>query len=620
MKISQIPSTVFSEARDWSALGFNRLPDYSNLYSHNAWPGLLFRRVSSALQATVFGGVIIGDNGREMILASNRSRGIMDWNCGHTKVAFEFRPYASPFFVRDDKLGYFKCDANAVSALNYPGINPLYSGAEPDWTPTWGMAVVTPNSMVGYRKLGNGGHQPATVNPAWYRELTFGQYANDIAIQSNGGVGMSFLDGLNYYLVQWCEIPFAKDGADFVRKAIPALANSYPAKIKSQMSSLMTKVADDAAYNPAGPSVFVLTQVKTSSNDPGVWGGRPRAIYSRGSRYQAYVSRGSFTPDGTQPPNDANFGDVEGPLFDAQHKTLLVPGDIRVAGGFAVDRFPAKMAIASNMTLDMTKLLKDFAPLSEVPKLSGEGNYWDLIEATTVNEGAISERDAMVNRSKKFELVAPLGSRSVEVDLTNLLVRSEAMAMDERVYSAVTGTAFGDGSGQGQTKPLVVQDSGYIYTNEIASARGDTKKTAVGALVYEKEGTFTVPETGTYSVIVQARGSAWGSIKENSGKTSCHGPVVERTQLLTKGSVYRILSSAILWPQVPHTMTAIDGPGLVANAVGANNAYEPTYPFGEGGAPAHGIVGENGIVLGTKGEVNKEPGQAAVIIRLLSNI
>lgn len=313
MQISQISPAVFSAARDWAALGFTRLSGYSNLYSHASWPGLLFRRVSSALQATVFGGVILGDSNREMILASNRSRDILSWNCGHTRATLEYHQYPSPYFVRDDKLGYFKCDAKAVSVLNYSNIPALYTGADPVWTPTWGMAVVTPNSMIGHRKISNGALSPSTINPTWYRELTFGEDAANISLQHNSGGGASYLDPLDYFLVQWCEIPYAKDGADFVKKAVPAMVEYYPPEVRSQMSALMTKVAADPASNPVSPSTFVLTHVKTSALDPGVWGGRPRAIYSRGSRYLMYVMKNTLNPGGSQLASDPTFGDVEDP-------------------------------------------------------------------------------------------------------------------------------------------------------------------------------------------------------------------------------------------------------------------------------------------------------------------
>jgi hypothetical protein len=316
------------------------------------------------------------------------------------------------------------------------------------------------------------------------------------------------------------------------------------------------------------------------------------------------------------------LGAVEGAFYESARKALFVPGDLVVSGGFTSDAMPAALRVASNFVIDMTKFHKEYAPASEVPTFNGEANYFDLIKGTALSSSAqVDERQALSSRPSRRRLLEPLGARSVEIDLQNLLNRAEAIVMDEKLYGASTGSAFGDASGQGDIVAMVAQSTGYVYTKEVAEGRGDKSGKNIGFLIYEKPGEFTVPETGTYEVFIHSNGTELYKMHSAHGVPSQQGV---RTVALSKGAKYTIgrfvggyswycqgYQEGSLW-----TMT---GPNFAGNVlcVDKGTAYE--YRITSESAPVHGLRGENGLMFGMRQQVANGPvGAAVVAIRMIS--
>lgn len=615
MKISQIPDSVFGTPRNWSPLGFVRMPEYSNLYTHTAWPGLIFRHVANVNQAMLFGGVIVGDNNYEMIVASKSAGGVGNWNVaiGACDVTFESRRH--PFQVRYDKLAWFAAEAEAAPARDSRGV--VDPSLDVVITPKYAMAVVSNISMLGYRAK-----KVIAGNP--FLKGTKHIVGGGTAMSLRGGdVLESSLPPLTQYLVQWAELPFAQDGADFVRKAVPALANDYPPDVRSQMTEILTQVAADASANPVGRSTFVLTRVTSNLSTAPSWGGTIRGVYSDTEiEYELHGRVGYAGSAGDDIPPMRKLGEVSGPFFDANRQTLLVPGKLVIAGGFGTEDMPAQLRVATNFVIDMKLFHKEFQPAADVPAFAGSRDYFELIKASALTErDPTSEEVAIANRPNRRRLLAPLGQRSVEVDLQNLLNRAEAIIMDERLYAAQTGTAFADASNQGSVVPMSAQSTGYVYTEGVASSRGDTSRRNIGSLIYETEGTFTAPEDGTYELMLQANGTTLMGGNSRHGQLSQSSPRLVR---LAKGASYSIaLSDPFYWfargAQEGRTL-GISGPNLADNVICCNAGVADSSGITTDIAPTHGIRGSNGIVFGTRQEKQDgEVGKFAVVIKMVSS-
>lgn len=604
MKISEIRDSVFGTTRDWSSLGFERMPEYSNLYTHTAWPGLLFRRVANVNQAMLFGGVIVGDDDYEMIVASKSAGGVGNWSTAIGVSHVTFETARSPFHVRYDGMAWFSGEVEAALARG--------PRSEVVITPRYAMAVVSNISMLGYRAK-------KEIQPgAFFLE------AHHI-VGGGGNLSTSLSQGLpplTQYLVQWAELPFAQDGADFVRKAVPALVNDYPSDVRSQMAKVLGQVAADASANPAGRSTFVLTRVTSNLSPAPSWGGTVRGIYNDTEYdYEMYRRTDAVGPEGEAIPPRRKLAEISGPFFDADSRMLLVPGRLEVAGGFGSDDMPAQLRVATNFVIDMMKFHKEFQPTADVPAFTGSDDYSKLVKASALTPlSPVSDRTAVAERPNRRRLLAPLGQRSVEVDLQNLLTRAEAIIMDERLYAAQTGTAFGDASGQSEVVPMSAQSTGYVYTRQVASSRGDTSMRNVDSLVYETEGTFIVPEDGTYELTLQANGTTLVDGRSRHGKLSQNSP---RLVWLAKGASYAIiLSDPFYWfargAQEGRAL-GISGPNLNDNVVCCNVGVADSSDITTDIAPTHGLRGSNGVVFGTRQEAQGgEVGKFAVIIRMVS--
>lgn len=616
MKVSEIRDSVFGTARDWSVVGFARIPEYSNLYTHSAWPGLIFRRVANVNQAMLFGGVIVGDDNFEMIVASKSAGSVGDWNVaiGRSDVTIEMG--RSPFYIRNDGLAWFSVEAEAAPGRDARGV--VDPSQDTVIVPKYAMAVVSNISMLGYRA------KNAISSGTFFSGAQRIVGSGDGSVSINGGAGLSrsSLPPLTQYLVQWAELPFAQDGADFVRKAVPALANYYPSNVRSQMAEVLTRVAADASVNPAGRSTFVLTRVTSSLSPAPSWGGTIRGVYCDDEfEYEAYRFVTADPSKGEMPSLRRKLKEISGPFFDSGRQTLLVPGKLVVDGGFGTEDLPAQLRVATNFVIDMTKFHKEFQPAAEVPALTGSGDYFELVKASTLTPKDLSDEQAAVaERPSRRRLLAPLGQRSVEIDLQNLLNRAEAMVMDERLYAAQTGTAFGDVSGQAAIVPMSAQSTGYVYTQQLAFGRGDTSARNIGSLIYETEGTFVVPESGTYELMLQANGTTLLDGNSRHGRLSRSSP---RRVWLARGASYVIaLSSPFYWfagsGQEGRTL-GISGPNLNDNVICINAGIADSADITTDAAPTHGVRGSNGIVFGTRQQVpGGEVGKFAVIIRMVS--
>lgn len=620
MKISEIRDEVFGTSRDWSAYGFERMPDYANLFTNAAWPGLIFRRVANVHQAMVFGGVIVGDDDMEVLCASKHAGGVGDWIAGVAlaEMAVEFN--RSPWHVSPGQTGFFECEGFAGPLRD--GDGQVRGSTDILIVPEYAMAVVSNISMLGFRS------KKAVTKASFFNDtfsISNRPGGNFIPTRESGQLAHFYvMEPLTQYLVQWAEIPFAQNGGDFVRKAVPSLVTSYPSKVQSQMSKVLDQVASDPTMNPDSASTFVLSRVTTSKSRDAVWGGVIRGVYCNpGLEYTAYATVEVAPTEGSEPDSYVRkMKAVEGAFYESSRKTLFVPGDLVVSGGFTSDAMPASLKVASNFVIDMTKFHKEYAPASEVPAFKGEANYSDLINGTALSASAqVNERQAMSSRPTRRRFLEPLGARSVEIDLQNLLNRAEAIVMDEKIYSAATGSAFGDASGQGSVVAMGAQSTGYVYTKEVAEVRGDKSGKNIGFLVYEKPGEFTVPENGTYEVFIHSNGT------ELHGLHSAHGIPAQqgvRTVTLSKGAKYTIgrVVGGYDWYCQGHqqgSLWTMTGPNFAGNVLCIDKGTAHQYQITSDKAPTHGLRGENGLVFGTRQQVADGPvGAAVVAIRMIS--
>lgn len=596
LKVREIPAAVFAAQRDWSALGFVRVEGYSTLYSHANWPGMLFKRVANVHQAMAFGGVLVGDNTHELLFASKQSASVSDWSCGVVLSGAQVSPNKTPFFVRDDKMAWFGAE---FSVCTHEIV---------DIVPTYGMAVVSNCSALGFRA------KSAPVKIDYFRGPLVSPKGLSASVINDEGVTGSSLVPLQQYLVQWLEIPFAQDGGAFIRAAVPAIADTYPSEVKSGMTTLLTNISDDATANPSGPSTFVLTRVTTSADSDAMWGGLVTGTYTDPLLYECY-RRLDVAPIGTAPTTYriAKEG-VQGGFFDDALKCLRVPGRLVVDGGFRTQDMPAHLTVAANLTLDMSKVLPEFGPLAKPVALTGTKAYSELVTGSALSSDRLdNDYAAMAERPRRNQLRSPLGLRSVEVDLLNLMIRAEAAAMDERVYAASTGTAFGDASGSLAAPALDSQSTGYVYTAAMAQLRGDGSSRAIGSIVYEDAGIFTAPKSGRYSITCVGNGTR---LLDNA---SMHGKSNTSSVELAEGVAYEIaFSNAFgVGNNQMASLIYLIGPNITRNEVCLDYGSSPQEYRASSVAPVTGVIGSNGVALGRRQETAGGPyGKAAVIIKL----
>lgn len=242
---SDLTDTMFA-VRDsvLVAMGFERLnkkngDSFSTLWINPKYaPGLLFKKVPSALNAVAFGGIaafsenalyLIADQVTER-LRTQRWGTLQDWNVTFEKGNLRYHSDVS------DGLGYYNPSIRAV-----PG-----DTREDEIVGC--LAIVTPCSMVGNVKF----------NPSFRSQRIFFVAGSGVTLSIDSGGGHSQYDTGLSYILQWRIMPWANNCQLRLKPMQAAIVAGYPEDAREDLNKSFTDQAAKIYQGRAQLNLFHL--------------------------------------------------------------------------------------------------------------------------------------------------------------------------------------------------------------------------------------------------------------------------------------------------------------------------------------------------------------------------
>lgn len=482
MKIKNIPAAAFANHSAIATAGFVRVPNTQRLFTNPSFKGILFKKVGNVHQALAHGGVCFaGANSDMILLADPSSKRLGEVRCaGQNAFEVILKPGR---LIRRDSSSYYACDTVRANSTN---------AVQPQHAPAWAMAVVTPCFGIGV----------VTAKATWSEN-------RNISANSDPGyiVGSSpMFTKSDQYLLMWREFPFVANSGRFIEAAIPEISSRYPEDIRGEL----TKVLRDSAKAPefARPATLALCYLSVGGKE--TLGHIPmnciepqRTLTNGSTVVQVSIYRAG---DGGEPLNPG--GPTDSPLegsfpypflsVNRANSGIAPSGKVSLAISRPLSSLKKQLKVSRDVTLDLTKYLADYTPMTERSFEDGVVDWPDEISKGMVNSiaGATPAMEYALRLDAYAQISAP-GGPDLFTDMYNVSVLAEATVAKVSVNKSGAGAVFITSDWSDMNKLPTLSNEKILNATRVPLVTGGPE----GFLVAGLTGAIaTVAETGMYRV------------------------------------------------------------------------------------------------------------------------